>query len=325
MERYEIEAFLALADELHFGKTAQRLQVSTGRVSQTIQGIERRVGAPLFERTSRRVALTPVGKQFLDDLRPGHDLIQLAVERATAAGRGVTGVLEVGFVGAGASTFVLDAADRFTATHPGTDVRIRELPLFEGSAALRADLVEMVLMFHPVDGPDLGIGPVLRSLPRLLALPNGHPLAARDSVSLNDLADITLIGAPDSTPSVVADDRVPKRTPDGRLIRYGKTANTFQEAISLVGGGEGAFVVGDEGSCYRAHPRITYLPIDDAPPLEGRLIWRESRENARIRAFNEAAVTTSRSDCRGPQSAQMASACIAAAARHPKGQLRQRR
>lgn len=299
MERNEIEAFLALADELHFGKSAQRLQVSTGRVSQMIQGLERRFGAPLFERTSRRVALTPVGKQFLDDLRPGHDLIQQAIERATAAGRGVPGVLEVGFVGAGAGTFVLEAADRFTTTYPGAEVRIRELPLFEGSAALRADLVEMVLMFHPVDGPGLAVGPVLRNLPRLLALPSGHPLAARDSVSLNDLADITLIGAPDSTPPIVAADRVPKWTPDGRPIRHGKRAGTFQEAISLVGNGAGAFVVGDEGSCYRAHPRVTYLPIEDAPPLQGRLIWRESRENARIRAFNEAAVAASGSDCRG--------------------------
>lgn len=305
MERYEIEAFLTLADELHFGKSAARLQVSTGRVSQTIQALERRIGTALFERTSRRVTLTPVGKQFLDDLRPGHDLIRQAVERATAAGRGVPGVLQVGFVGAGASTFLLESADRFADTHPGADVRIRELPLYEGTAALRADLVEMVFVFCPVDGPGLTAGPVLRRLPRLLAVPNGHPLAARDSVSLNDLADITLIGAAGSTPSVVAEDRVPKRTPDGRTIRHGKTANTFQEATSLVGAGEGAFIVGDEGSCYRGHPRVTYLPIEDAPALEGRLVWRESRENSRIRAFNEAAVATSRNDCRGTQSPEL--------------------
>lgn len=311
MERYEIEAFLTLADELHFGKSAERLKVSTGRVSQTIQSLERRIGAPLFERTSRRVTLTPVGRQFLDDLRPGHDLIQLAVERATTAGRGVPGVLEIGFVGAGASTFLLEAADRFADDHPGAEVRIRELPLYEGTSALRADLVEMVFLFHPVDGTGLGVGPVLRRLPRLLAVPNGHPLAARDSVSLNDLADITLIGAPGSTPPVVAEDRVPTRTPDGRPIRHGKTANTFQEATALVGAGEGGFILGDEGSCYRAHPRITYLPIDDAPPLDGRLVWRESRENARIRAFNQAALATGRSDCRKPRSAELLGATTA--------------
>ncbi|MFD6158078.1 LysR family substrate-binding domain-containing protein [Nocardia sp. NPDC060256] len=220
----------------------------------------------------------------------------------------MSGVLEVGFVGAGASTFLLEAADRLADTHPGTDVHIRELSLYEGTAALDADLVEMVFVFHPVAGPGLSVGPALRRLPPLLAVPNAHPLAARDSVALNDLADITLIGAPDSTPPPVAEHRVPKHTPDGRIIRHGKTANTFQEATSLVGAGEGGFIVGDEGSCYRSHPRITYLPIDDAPPLEGRLIWRESRENSRIRAFNEAALATSRNDCRGTQSPELLTA-----------------
>lgn len=309
MERYEIEAFLALADELHFGRTAQRLRVSTGRVSQTIQALERRFGAPLFERTSRRVALTPVGKQLLDDLRPGHDLIQRAIERATTAGRGIPGVVEVGFGSAGAGVFLMEAADRLTAANPGVQVRIRELPLYGGAAALHDDLVEMVLACHPMVEPGLVAGPVLRTLPRLLALPRAHPLAARDSVSLNDLADIPLIGVPDSTPSEVAADRTPTRTPDGRPIRHVMSASTFQEAISLVGGGAGAFVLGDEGSCYRAYPRVTYLPIDDAPPLQGRLVWRESRENARIRAFNEAALATSRGDCRRPRGTDMVTSC----------------
>ncbi|MET7345564.1 LysR family transcriptional regulator [Streptomyces sp. NPDC087866] len=58
MERYEIETFLALAEELHFARTAERLQVSPGRVSQTVKALERRIGGALFERSSRHVALT---------------------------------------------------------------------------------------------------------------------------------------------------------------------------------------------------------------------------------------------------------------------------
>ena len=64
LERHEIEAFLTLAEELHFGRTAERLHVSTARVSQTIRKLERRVGAPLFDRTSRRVELSPAGGQL---------------------------------------------------------------------------------------------------------------------------------------------------------------------------------------------------------------------------------------------------------------------
>ncbi|MFC4591246.1 LysR family transcriptional regulator [Sphaerisporangium corydalis] len=72
MERQEIEVFLVLAEELHFARTAERLRVSAATISQTIAKLERLFGAPLFHRTTRRVELTPLGRQLLDDLRPAH-------------------------------------------------------------------------------------------------------------------------------------------------------------------------------------------------------------------------------------------------------------
>ncbi len=79
MERHEVDAFLAVAEELHFSRAAERLRLSTARVSQTIQRLERRVGAPLFERTSRMVRLTPIGRQFRDDLEPARALTNAAL------------------------------------------------------------------------------------------------------------------------------------------------------------------------------------------------------------------------------------------------------
>src|SRR5690349_20158069 len=112
MERNEIEAFLSVAEELHFGRAAVRLRISPSRVSQTIQQIERRVAAALFERTSRRVALTPIGQQLLTELRPANDQMQRAIENATSAGRGIDGLLEVGFYGAATGKLILDVAQR---------------------------------------------------------------------------------------------------------------------------------------------------------------------------------------------------------------------
>lgn len=101
MERVELECFLILAAELHFGRTADRMRLSRARVSQLVQRLERRIGAPLFVRTSRRVALTALGKQLRDDLEPHHRAVEAAVARATAAARGIKrgikGVLHVGF------------------------------------------------------------------------------------------------------------------------------------------------------------------------------------------------------------------------------------
>lgn len=88
MERREIEIFLTLAEELHFGRTAERLYVSGALVSRTVKKIERRVGAALFERTSRRVALTPVGQRLCDQLRPAYERVQAAVDQVVATGHG---------------------------------------------------------------------------------------------------------------------------------------------------------------------------------------------------------------------------------------------
>ena len=115
VEHRDLEVFLTLADELHFGRTAERLHVSTARVSQTLRKLERQVGVPLFERTSRRVALTPVGRQLRDDVGPAFRQIQDGVQRAVTAGRDVTGLLRVGFFRAAASQFVLETAERFQA------------------------------------------------------------------------------------------------------------------------------------------------------------------------------------------------------------------
>ncbi|WP_435830148.1 LysR family transcriptional regulator [Saccharopolyspora shandongensis] len=82
VELRDVEVLLTLAEELHFGRTAERLHITTGRVSQCIKALERRVGAALFERTSRRVAPTPIGQQLGDQakaLRPVMDLPTIRV------------------------------------------------------------------------------------------------------------------------------------------------------------------------------------------------------------------------------------------------------
>src|SRR3954471_14875112 len=102
LERYEVEAFLTLAEELHFGRTAERLHVSTARISQTIRKLERRGGVPLFARTSRRGELSPVGRQLEADLRPAWAAVNAALTRAVETGRGFGGTLRVCFTGAAA-------------------------------------------------------------------------------------------------------------------------------------------------------------------------------------------------------------------------------
>ena len=289
MERREIEIFLTLADELHFGRTAARLHVTTARVSQTITRLEQRFGARLFDRTSRRVELTPVGRQLRDDLGPAFAQIEAGVERAITAGREIQGLLRVGFFRAAAGRFVLDVAEAFQATYPSCEVEIRENQLSDGLRLLRDGEVDLLFLMLPVEEPDLVAGPVLVREARLLAVSARHPLAARPSVSLEDLARDPILTAPGDLPTYVRESVVPERTPSGRTIRRGQAFGTIQEMLSLVGAGKGMYPVPAHTRDYYARPDVAYLPIDDAPDLEWAFTWRQSTENRRIRAFNQAA------------------------------------
>jgi DNA-binding transcriptional LysR family regulator len=289
-----METFLTLAEELHFGRTAVRLRVTTARVSQVISKLERRVGAPLFERTSRSVALTPIGQRLHDDLRPAFERLEAALSTAVAAGRGVTGTLRVGFVGAADGQLMIRATDAFRLRHPGCEVAVREAPMDEALERLRADTLDVLIACLPLAGPDLANGPVLLSEPRMLAVPAGHALAVRGWVSVEDLAKVEVLQAPCSLPDHWREPGSARLTPGGLAIEAGRSAGTFPEILAMVGAGLGVFPVGAHVT--RAHVRsdVTFVPFHDTPALDWGPVWRTSRVNARIRAFAEAAAPAPR-------------------------------
>ena len=283
LERIELEAFLKLAEELHFGRTAERLGVTTGRISQTVKKLERRVGTPLFERTSRSVRLTDVGRRLYDDLRPAHEQIEAALARATAAARGPATTLRVGFVTPWGGERVARAAAQFQV--PGCAVDIQEVQLDGAFGALREGALDLQLAAFPVREPDLTTGPALWSEPRVLLVPAAHPLAARPTVSLEDLAELPLVTAAGDHPAYWLDAHHPRRTPSGRPIPRGPVAASWQEVLSHVGAGRGAATGAARGAEYHPRPGIAYVPFDDAPPIAYGLVWRTAAESAELRAF----------------------------------------
>ncbi len=289
LERHELEAFLTLAEELHFGRTAERLRVSTARISQTIAKLERRIGVPLFDRTSRRVELTPLGRRLHEEVRPAWQQITSAFERAVAAGRGLTGTLRVAFVGAAGGQLLVGAAELLRQRDPGCDVQLREAQMVDLMPWLRAGQVDVALGTFPVEESGIATGPVLVSEARLLAVPSGHPFARRESVSLEDLARVPLLQLPGTLPDSLREDRTPRTTPSGRVIEPGPSAATFNEMLTLVGAGHGVFPVGAQTRRYYLRPDVAYIPFSDAPPLRWGLLWRADNSTARVRAFVRAA------------------------------------
>ncbi|NUT31580.1 MAG: LysR family transcriptional regulator [Hamadaea sp.] len=279
MELRDIEIFLVLAEELHFGRTAARLHVSTARVSQSIKQQERLVGAALFERTSRAVRLTPLGEQLRDDLRPHYDGLGLGLERARLAAQGVTGILRVGLIPNFAND--LNAVwDAFRAAHTACALHILSAPFLDPFAGLRRGTVDVLIAWLPVEEPDLTVGPVVCTEPRVLAVASTHVLAGSESVTLEVLGDGHGVAtAQPHLPAYWEEAYIPATTPSGRPVEPRLQVTNFEEILMLVSTGQMIHPIGAHATRYFPRPDITYLPLTDAPDVRWALIWRSDTRN----------------------------------------------
>jgi DNA-binding transcriptional LysR family regulator len=284
VELRDIEIFLTLAEELHFGRTAQRLHVTPARVSQAIKKQERTIGADLFERTSRVVRLTPIGEQLRGDLQVAYRQIRQAIGDATATVRGISGTVRVGFSGPWCGDLIIRAAEVFRERYPSCTVQTFERLLSDRFGALRTGDVDLQLTELPADEPDIANGPILFRERRALQVPLGHHLAGRRSVTLEDYGDCTVIAIA-NVPDYFLDFHIPRRTPAGRPVRRGPMATSFQEVQSLIGAGKGVQPMSLRAAAYHSRPDTVILPFDDAPPIEYGFTWLADADSTRIQAF----------------------------------------
>ncbi|GAA3194431.1 LysR family transcriptional regulator [Actinocorallia longicatena] len=290
MDQRELQCFMIVSEEMHFARAAERLYLSPGRVSQLIKALETRVGAPLFERTSRRVALTPLGERFLADLRPAYQGMQDALSRARNAARSVDGVLRVGFLGT-PTEVVTETVTRFEGRHPSCAVELIEIPLSDPFGKLRAGLVDISFTLLPVTEPDLAAGEPLNSVPLKVALSPAHPMAGRPSLDAEDLAEIPLIGLSGPAPRRWRRLTAPEHTPAGRPIPSAGTASTSQEGLTQVALNRGAMLFCTPTAAYHGRSDVKFVPVTGLPPSSLGLIWCKATTTAAIRAFHTVALT----------------------------------
>jgi DNA-binding transcriptional LysR family regulator len=285
VELRDIEIFLVLAEELHFGRTAQRLHVSQARVSQAIKKQERRIGVELFTRTSRTVRLTEVGRQFRDDLQPVYAGLHESLERARLAARGITAQLRVGLM-----PFNLPDLHpywkAFRARYPQWGLQIRQATYTDVFGQLRSGAMDVVVIWLPVEEPDFTVGPTLCTDSRILAVAADHRLASRDSVPLELLAEFphaTALGMPDYWEETY----LPFYTPRGRTIEriVDAASDNADELINHVGMGEIIHTFPGHVTRYWGMSHIRWLPIPEMGTLTFALVWRTEAENDLIRAL----------------------------------------
>ncbi|MCK7623421.1 LysR family transcriptional regulator [Streptomyces sp. RS10V-4] len=287
LELRELECFLVLAEELHFGRTGERLYVSQSRVSQLLRSLESRIGARLVDRTSRRVRLTPLGQEFRASLRPAYDALRATVDSARSAARGVEGRLTVGFQGT-ANDRIMRAMETFQARHPRCATEIVELPLCDPFGALHSGAVDVAVALLPVADPDLALGAVFPAQPQTLAVAAGHPLAARAALDAEELAGLPLIGPDGPAPAYWRAAQTPAATPRGRPIPAGPRVSTLQEGLTLAAAGRGGMLLCRSTTEYHGRRDVVFVPVDGVAPSRLGVVHHAARETARVRAFQAA-------------------------------------
>jgi DNA-binding transcriptional LysR family regulator len=187
LELRHLRYFLAVAEELHFGRAAGRLGIAQPPLSQQIQRLEMVLGTRLLERTSRRVQLTAAGEAFRVEARRVLEAAEAAVDAARRADRGEMGELRVAFA---ATVMFLDLPRlirEFRQRYPGVHLDLREMPTGPQLLALRQGEIDIGFVREPSPDPALEIVTVMRE-PLRIAVNKSHPLAARPTLAVRDLA-----------------------------------------------------------------------------------------------------------------------------------------
>jgi len=284
----QIQAFLVLCEELHFGRTAERLYRSQPRISRLIASLEAEIGGTLFERTNRKVNLTPLGADLEARWRPAYAELLTGYATAKRSARAAERRLRVGFTITTEGPALTRLLDAFSETHPDYVITLVEVSIMDPFAPLRNDEVDVVFIWAVVDDDDLAVGPILEQQDRVLAVARADPLARAESVSIEQLAERSLPSiAP--FPKAMLDTFYPPFTPSGKAIRRTHVARTLHEALTLVARGLVVHPTVTSMASRLVRDDIVLVPIHDLPPIPLGLIWCPAHDNAHIRALLDTA------------------------------------
>lgn len=289
VELRELRAFLTVAEHLHFGRAADLLRLDRSRVSQLIRRLELKHRGPLFERTSRRVRLTPTGARLLASAGPAYAELERACEDAREAATGIAGTLRVGaYLRVNCGPRWLEIVQTFKDQHPSCDVELVNTGFDRNYVEeLRNGRVDMFVSRLPLNAPDIVVGPILSRERRVLLIAEHDPLAERASISYDDIGDRAVSDVP-AFPRETMDAFVPPVTPSGRRLR--RIANLdVEEAIMRVAMGEQVHPTVPSFLRYINQDGIVAVPISDLPLSETALVWLASNRSTKPRAFAQAA------------------------------------
>jgi DNA-binding transcriptional LysR family regulator len=271
----EARYFIAVAEELHFGRAADRLHMSQPPLSQAIKGIERRLGVTLLHRTTREVTLTPAGTVFLDRCRILVGAAESADAAAQAVAEGAAGQLRIGAVTSAFFDPLPAALEHFRRHRPGVEIRIEEIDSHVAVQAVRRRELDVAFV-RQLATPSDCVRVRLRTERFVLALPAAWtPDTSAEGLTV--AADLPWVWiprtiSPDYHDQIVACCRAAGFAPDAR-----HTARSIVSQLAMVACGLGVALVPESATQQLRVPEeqsIRLLPVQDSATIELAAVWR---------------------------------------------------
>ncbi|MBW4474283.1 MAG: LysR family transcriptional regulator [Stenomitos rutilans HA7619-LM2] len=291
MELRHLHYFIAVAEELHFSRAAERLHISQPPLSQQIRDLEEELGVKLFERTKRHVHLTEAGKVFLERSYLVLAQLEQAIAVTQQIGRGEVGRLAIGFVSSAMYTLLPEIVRVFRAQFPAVELRLQELTTAQQIQALHDKQVDVGIVRSAIVEPGLS-GSCFLPESLVLALPETHPLSAQTEVSLSTLADESFILFPAKLGPVFYEQIITMCQQAGFRPKVAQEAVQMETIVGLVAAGLGIAIV--PASLQNFHRSgVIYRPLQEQIPNTGLyLTWRQHDSSPVISAFLDLARQT---------------------------------
>ncbi len=284
MEIRQLRLFLAVAEELHFGRAANRLHMAQPPLSQQIRQLEKEIGVPLFIRSTRSVELTSAGHALLGHARLVIDAIQNAEFAAKAGGKGTHGRVRIGFAGAATRHLLPKLAQAVKSRYPNIELSLRgNLYANAAQEALARGEIDLGFVRLPFHLPGLAYRPI-EDETLVCVLPAGHELAGRPEISVADLFDEPFVTFPRASGSTL-------RSITNKVCwDHGFSPKVIQEAPdsytihAMVAAGQGVSLA-FSSTANIGQPGVVYIPVvGDIPSIQSAIAWKSGNASPALAA-----------------------------------------
>ncbi len=288
MELRQLSYFVAVAESLHFGQAAERLQITQPALSKQISGLERELGIQLFKRTKRTVELTYAGTLFLDQARQILRQVTTAIQLARRTACGDVGLLTIGFTETATHTVLPQLVRQFRQVYPDVQIVMKDMSTEAQVVALNDGKIDLAFLHPPIDDRGLQTSPLFEET-FVAVIPVGHPLLNYNRIPVKYLANEAFVIHPRHEGPALYDAFIRVCQEAGFQPTIVNESLSLQTRICLVAAGIGITFVSDSLQSLVGKD-VVCKPLADCPiTLKFAATWRLMNSNPSLHAFLQVA------------------------------------